>query len=56
MLMSAAALLEDNSRPAAQEIKEALSGNLYRCTGYKKIIQAVKSAGEEVARKAELRQ
>ncbi|WP_081865853.1 (2Fe-2S)-binding protein [Chondromyces apiculatus] len=41
MLMSATALLDRNQRPSREEIKRALSGNLCRCTGYTKIIEAV---------------
>jgi len=43
MLMSASALLRENSNPDEKEIREALSGNLCRCTGYKKIVQAVRT-------------
>ena len=43
MLLSAKALLDKNAAPSEQEIKEAISGNLCRCTGYKKIIAAVSS-------------
>ncbi|MGQ0813869.1 MAG: (2Fe-2S)-binding protein [Gemmatimonadota bacterium] len=44
ILMSAYALLEGNPAPSRQEIKEALSGNLCRCTGYTKIYDAVEQA------------
>jgi aerobic-type carbon monoxide dehydrogenase small subunit (CoxS/CutS family) len=44
ILMSAAALLEENVRPTRDEIREALSGNLCRCTGYTKILDAVELA------------
>jgi carbon-monoxide dehydrogenase small subunit len=44
MLMSAVALLESNPDPSTEEVKEALSGNLCRCTGYHSIIRAVKKA------------
>src|SRR5688500_7619328 len=44
ILMSAAALLNQNSQPTRQEIKDALSGNLCRCTGYTKIFEAVEQA------------
>ncbi|MEW6265106.1 MAG: (2Fe-2S)-binding protein [Thermodesulfobacteriota bacterium] len=47
MLMSATALLRRNSRPSLEEIKVGLSGNLCRCTGYAKIIKAVKAASAE---------
>ncbi len=46
-IMSAKALLERNANPSREEILEALSGNLCRCTGYKKIIEAVESAAEK---------
>jgi carbon-monoxide dehydrogenase small subunit len=44
MIMNAKALLDQNPRPTEEEIKQALSGVLCRCTGYQKIVQAVKSA------------
>ncbi len=46
-LLSAKALLERKSRPSKEEIKRALSGNLCRCTGYKKIIEAVGAVSKE---------
>jgi carbon-monoxide dehydrogenase small subunit len=48
-VVSAYALLQKNPHPTTAEIKEALSGNLCRCTGYKKIVEAVEMA---VKRKA----
>ena len=44
MLMSAHALLQRNPRPVEAEIKEALVGNLCRCTGYVRIVDAVQAA------------
>jgi carbon-monoxide dehydrogenase small subunit len=44
MLLAAMALLEENPRPTREEIREALAGNLCRCTGYTKILQAVELA------------
>lgn len=44
MMISAAALLERNPKPTRQQIKEALAGNLCRCTGYTKILDAVEVA------------
>lgn len=44
MLMAAKALLDNNPDPSEEEIKDALSGVLCRCTGYKQIIEAVKAA------------
>ena len=44
MIVSAKALLDQNQRPSSDEIREAISGNLCRCTGYKKIIEAVHDA------------
>ena len=48
MLMSAKALLDSVPNPDKERIKEALSGNLCRCSGYKKIIEAVEAASERV--------
>jgi len=44
MIMSVYALLNENPYPSDEDIKEALSGNLCRCTGYVSIIRAVKKA------------
>ncbi len=44
MLMSSEALLQENPNPTEEEIKDAIAGNLCRCTGYKQIIEAVKEA------------
>jgi carbon-monoxide dehydrogenase small subunit len=44
MLISAHALLKRNPRPTEEEIREALVGNLCRCTGYNRIVQAVQKA------------
>jgi len=41
MLLAAHALLRDNPRPSAAEVRVGLAGNLCRCTGYTKIIEAV---------------
>ena len=46
MIMAAEALLRDNARPDEAQIRQALSGNLCRCTGYVKIIEAVQAAAE----------
>ncbi|MBW2056529.1 MAG: (2Fe-2S)-binding protein [Deltaproteobacteria bacterium] len=44
MIISAKALLDRNQRPSREEVREAISGNLCRCTGYKKIVQAIEDA------------
>ena len=44
MIMAAEALLRREPHPSEQQIREALSGNLCRCTGYVKIVEAVKTA------------
>jgi carbon-monoxide dehydrogenase small subunit len=44
MIMAVKALLDSNSNPSEQQIQEALSGNLCRCTGYGGIIRAVEKA------------
>ena len=46
MLMSLTALLSKNPHPEEYEIKKAISGNLCRCTGYTKIVEAVKAVAE----------
>ncbi len=46
MIMAAEALLRRNPQPDEAAIREALSGNLCRCTGYVKIIEAVRAAAE----------
>jgi carbon-monoxide dehydrogenase small subunit len=43
MLLAAKALLDRNSHPTRDEIREAISGNLCRCTGYQKIVDAVEA-------------
>jgi len=47
MIMTSLDFLKDNPTPTNDEIKDALSGNLCRCTGYKKIIEAVASYADE---------
>jgi carbon-monoxide dehydrogenase small subunit len=44
MILSAKALLDNNCRPSDDEIKTALAGNFCRCTGYAKILNAVRAA------------
>jgi aerobic carbon-monoxide dehydrogenase small subunit len=44
MILSAKALLEENPKPTEQEIRTAISGNLCRCTGYQKIVEAIQEA------------
>ncbi len=46
MLMSAKALLDSNPHPTEAQIREAISGNLCRCTGYKQIVDAVSAAAD----------
>ena len=47
MLISARALLDKNPHPTTEEIKLAISGNLCRCTGYVKIIQAIQKTAQQ---------
>jgi carbon-monoxide dehydrogenase small subunit len=47
MIMTAYALLKENPRPTEAEIRRAISGNVCRCTGYAKIVEAVQSLAEE---------
>jgi carbon-monoxide dehydrogenase small subunit len=48
MLMMVKSLLDENLNPTEEEIRFALSGNLCRCTGYAKIVLAVKDAAKEL--------
>ncbi|HEX9787424.1 MAG TPA: (2Fe-2S)-binding protein [Candidatus Binatia bacterium] len=50
ILLTAKALLDEKPQPTRDEIRQALSGNLCRCTGYTKILQAVELAAKEMSR------
>jgi carbon-monoxide dehydrogenase small subunit len=47
MILTAYALLEENPSPTEEEIRRAISGNVCRCTGYAKAVEAIKSLTEE---------
>ena len=49
ILLSAKSLLESNARPSREEMREALAGNLCRCTGYIKILEAIELAAGRMA-------
>jgi carbon-monoxide dehydrogenase small subunit len=46
MILTAKGLLEKNPEPSEEEIRKAISGNLCRCTGYVKIVNAIKAASQ----------
>lgn len=48
MILSGKSLLENNRNPTELEVRTAISGNLCRCTGYQKIVEAIQSAGKEM--------
>jgi aerobic carbon-monoxide dehydrogenase small subunit len=48
MVISAMDLLQRNPNPTRSEIREGLSGNLCRCTGYQKIVDAVQKASDKI--------
>jgi carbon-monoxide dehydrogenase small subunit len=50
MIMSAANLLGDNPKPSEQQIREGISGNFCRCTGYQHIVNAIQYAASKGAR------
>ena len=50
MILTAAALLKENPHPSEREIRHYLQGNLCRCTGYGKIVQAVQAAARGLSR------
>ena len=56
MIMSAKALLDKNPEPTREEIDYALDGNLCRCGGYPKILEAIWQAGREMKKDQELRE
>ena len=51
MVLTSIALLDKNPDPTEEEIRTSLSGNLCRCTGYEKIVKAVRLAAERMAKK-----
>ena len=55
-LVAAKALLEQNSNPTESEIRYALAGNLCRCTGYDKIVHAVRAAAGDLRRQQKAKQ
>ena len=48
MIMTAKSLLERNKRPTETEIREGISGNICRCTGYNKIVEAIQYAADKL--------
>jgi carbon-monoxide dehydrogenase small subunit len=49
MMLTGAALLEQNSSPTDDEVRWAISGNICRCTGYMNIVKAIQTAGQAMA-------
>jgi carbon-monoxide dehydrogenase small subunit len=49
MLITAIELLQDNPNPTEQDVREALSGNICRCSGYQAIVDAVLIAAREAS-------
>lgn len=47
IVISSVALLQENPHPNEQEVREAIAGNLCRCTGYQKIVDAIVAVGHE---------
>lgn len=48
MILSAKALLDKNPKPSEEQIRRAISGNLCRCTGYQKIVEAIQEAAQDM--------
>lgn len=48
MIMAAKALLDENPKPSEDEVRAGIAGNLCRCTGYTKIIEAILAAAQEM--------
>ena len=55
MIISVKALLDENPNPTEEEVRQAIGGNLCRCTGYVKIVDAVKKAAEVIQAGGNLR-
>jgi carbon-monoxide dehydrogenase small subunit len=53
VIMSAKALLDENPNPTVEEVRESMEGNLCRCTGYAKIVEAVLEASKDVGDKSQ---
>lgn len=53
MILSAKALLDENPTPSEDEIREAIAGNLCRCTGYTKIVEAIEATTRRIEREGE---
>jgi aerobic carbon-monoxide dehydrogenase small subunit len=53
VIISARALLNRNPHPSEFEIRDALTGNLCRCTGYNRIVEAIKAAADRISEMAE---
>jgi carbon-monoxide dehydrogenase small subunit len=49
MILAAKSLLDENPRPTVSEVKDYMNGNICRCTGYKKILEAVLDAASRMA-------
>jgi carbon-monoxide dehydrogenase small subunit len=52
MVLAATELLGKNAHPSADEAKEAIAGNLCRCTGYEPIVNAIVAVGRKAGRRA----
>ena len=48
LILTAKAFLDENPKPAEEEVREAISGNLCRCTGYQQIVEAIMATAAEV--------
>ncbi len=48
IILTAKALLDENPKPTEEEVREAISGNLCRCTGYQQIVEAIMATAAEV--------
>ena len=48
MIMAAVTLLKDNPKPSERQIREGISGNVCRCTGYQHIVNAIQSAAKKI--------
>lgn len=54
MILTAKALLDENPDPTEEEVREALAGNLCRCTGYIKIVEAILAVKDRMEKSGSL--
>ena len=52
MILTAQAILQEDPRPSEEDLKKKMAGNLCRCTGYKKVVEAIQSVSGQIGKEA----